>query len=1484
MFVLLIFINLFYFIFLFEASSLKVIYFSKNKKLYYVNGVNNDNNDLFLEFWGEEYKARYFIGINETTGEDIDFSGEKIKQIETDLNLIFHESIVINKNNGISIFSMNSYYFEFIDLINSTYNRISVDDIVDYETKGYPAMQNSMIKLKNNNYLLSSVIYKSTWGYKHHKHFMLHFNFNSSDIYNSFTQIKKVDIIIDYINSTSCFQTDNSYIQCSYNRVLALNDVFAIGIFNLDLEEQKYVDICSSIEESSFTKIFHLFKNTGAYIYFDRETNLPNIKIKNLNEEPNLENAFEFESIILNENGKNTSFNDRIFYSDGMKINENKFVVILTMNNLLELLICVFDLYNNKKSLRLRYFELELNSIDIKIGVNIRGIKFGNFFGIIFYNSNNEYPGYNLFNFPNFNTENNYINNTKIEIKLFINSTSYSLSFEEIELSNNICGDSIDGIEIVNFTDTSLTGVKINSSKLNSELYVEEELDIDDELILYPSETGAIPGKYILYFSPIIKEPNKTLAESFSDLTLYYGNVTQNDYVPQRYKGNVFILYYEIECHEKCKACSQLGSESNYYCVKCSDEYPYLINNGEKCENECNDYIYVKGENKHCIVKCYDDQYIYVKNENEKYCIEKCNEGQFIYVENQNEKYCLDNCNETQFKYFLNEIEKYCLLTCIFNNNELYSEDENKLCYNNCSEDTHGNIFTYENKCVSDCPLEYIPSSDNVCIKKQDINPTTLIENSLADTTEVSQQITIVSDKAETLESTIIFTNIYSSILYDNEENIIKSSLIDNTESNIESSLIDKEESNTELSLIDNTEKNIESTLMISDITSEINPNNNDIISTSIKLSSIISVIENNSEKESTENVNNEINPIIQNYITNGNYSELEVIFNDDTIISLYSIQSDLDSLIKINPNLTYVNINDCKNLLILENELDENSELLILGMETRNNMENSAYNNYTYEIYTTSGEKIEDLSTCENSNIEISYSVSSLDLINYQEALILSEQGYDIYNLSSSFYYDICLSANINGSDLTLSIRQQEIYPNVSLCQNDCSYNGFDLENKRVNCICNGEETTKNEDFKEEVDQNFFIYLVDMINYQIITCYKNLFDIKNFYNNFGFYIGFGLILIIFTLMVVFVSCGRNVIERQFLHKEPKEIEVKQIERNFSKNFQSTYVNYNKKKSVKKFRKRSKSYKKRRKESVNNLISNPIKKKYKKRKTSQKKRPKTSVDINLKFSGDYISSKPNFYLGVNNENYKRKSFSNVIINTSSNNKNLGNDEYNELSYNDAFEKDKRNSVKIFLSYFYVKLKTIQIMLYKKEFSHISITLSFYLFEILLDLTINSLLFSDEVISQKYYNNGELLFITTNILSISSNIISYFILLYTEKLINNNLILEEISKQIKESKEYYLIYVKILCCLKLKIAIFYFIILFIGLFCTYYLFVFCAIYKKIQKNLFINYILGSMWSLGFTVFICLSVTITRKIAIKYKIKRLYIISKFIGDKF
>ena len=129
-------------------------------------------------------------------------------------------------------------------------------------------------------------------------------------------------------------------------------------------------------------------------------------------------------------------------------------------------------------------------------------------------------------------------------------------------------------------------------------------------------------------------------------------------------------------------------------------------------------------------------------------------------------------------------------------------------------------------------------------------------------------------------------------------------------------------------------------------------------------------------------------------------------------------------------------------------------------------------------------------------------------------------------------------------------------------------------------------------------------------------------------------------------------------------------------------------------------------------------------------------------------------------------------------------------DYNYLIYSKALKTDKRTIFQTFISFFTEKLEIIQLTFYPKEFSHISLTLSLYNFEILLDLTINSLLFSDDVISQKYYNNGQLYFFTSNILSISSNIIVCTITYLIGKLINYYEALE--AAKIETNKNIYIL--------------------------------------------------------------------------------------------
>ena len=118
----------------------------------------------------------------------------------------------------------------------------------------------------------------------------------------------------------------------------------------------------------------------------------------------------------------------------------------------------------------------------------------------------------------------------------------------------------------------------------------------------------------------------------------------------------------------------------------------------------------------------------------------------------------------------------------------------------------------------------------------------------------------------------------------------------------------------------------------------------------------------------------------------------------------------------------------------------------------------------------------------------------------------------------------------------MTLGLRQDEIYPgNESLCMDGCIYNGVDLEEYRVNCLCNMnlseniEENENNFENVEEVEQNFFTYLASMINYQIIICVKIILDKKNYINNFGFYVNGALFLFIIISMFFIILLEKKI-------------------------------------------------------------------------------------------------------------------------------------------------------------------------------------------------------------------------------------------------------------------------------------------------------------------------------------------------------------------
>ena len=814
-----------------------------------------------------------------------------------------------------------------------------------------------------------------------------------------------------------------------------------------------------------------------------------------------------------------------------------------------------------------------------------------------FYNSNTEYPGHIIFNYPYFIDENNDKKNALDEIILFNGSLTYTYEFSRMEISNNIFGVEVYGFKVIDFTNKDISRVKIESSLLNSEISINDEININDKLIFKPYKTALSPGEYIFEFAPIMIMPN----EEKSDFIEYCGNYNQNNnYPPEKYISSSFKIKYIVKCYEKCKTCTQLGNDTFYYCEDCSDDFFYNVNNGEKCLDSCDNYI-IQTEDK---VKCAED------------------------------------CEEGQYKYQKDDNYKYCLSSCFYDDKELYLDEVTSTCFNNCSDNSNGNKYIYENKCVSQCPKKYHLETNNTCIygeiiieeeekeeeekeegKKEEEEEK--VEEEGEEEKEEGKEEEEERDEKEEKKEEKEGEEKEEEKKEEEEEKVEEEEEGEEREEEKEREEIEEREE------LENNENNFSSYVELSDETDTNNSQNN------------LDTDQHYSSSESSISEDSDIYLLlIKNFIENNSLLEIQQLENNITLYC-YSSKTETNSLIDLNSSLIYVNLGQCQDRLISENNLDSDSDLLIISWESYNLSKDSAINDFNYEIYTREGQKINDLSPCQDTEIEISSPINDLDKVNYDKALILSEQGYDIFNISSNFYYDVCTSAYLDNNDLTLSVRQQEIFPNnISLCVSGCNYKSVDLEIKRFYCSCMSKNFENEKDyFIEEVEQNFFIYLIDMINYQIVVCYKNLFNKNNYFYNFGFYVGCFLLTLIFILLFVYIFIGRTSLRLEILHKQPRKKEIiypiRDINRRRTASFKTNYsrksreTNQNLNISGIKIKKRKISFKSKTnkfqrikiKKSIN---SNPplrskSKKKQKQKKFSKKEKKKQIVFKQNKF-------------------------------------------------------------------------------------------------------------------------------------------------------------------------------------------------------------------------------------------------------------------------
>ena len=120
----------------------------------------------------------------------------------------------------------------------------------------------------------------------------------------------------------------------------------------------------------------------------------------------------------------------------------------------------------------------------------------------------------------------------------------------------------------------------------------------------------------------------------------------------------------------------------------------------------------------------------------------------------------------------------------------------------------------------------------------------------------------------------------------------------------------------------------------------------------------------------------------------------------------------------------------------------------------------------------------------------------------------------------------------------------------------------------------------------------------------------------------------------------------------------------------------------------------------------------------------------------------------------------------------------------------------------------MKIEIISIIFYPEEYTHRSLTLSIFLFNCFFSYFMNALLYSDEVVSQKYHNNGQLDLITSIFLSLVSNIISSIFIWIIKSLCIYNELLTLMVKDIKNKGNFQLFFQRLFKLIKIKTFFYY----------------------------------------------------------------------------
>ena len=1455
-------------------------------------GPNSPSEGFSRMFYGLKADGRYYFPDETPTYEILNITGfGTIRGRYESLNQLVVTENDLNRDNEY-LFSTSSYdsLTELHDIKNKNYIYVKS---ADFMGKSIFSFQYSMVEVEydNNIFYFIGFTHSSTdsqngdrldikkFGFKS-------FNLNDIHYYNQVNITDNLDarilnlfvlkdlniLVLVYIYKDKSLR----FKYYNYNLEEQGNEQ---SLFKIEMKTEKVGGVEPRDRDGVFFKSVELKDNKRAFLlYDDGVADKLIFRIYSFSSSgTNSYSATELLS-INSTNYRTYRFLSYITLNDIYKISENRIAIASLSANKEGLVLILYDLYNNYKNIKMRFYFVNIASIQIQKELSL--YSFNNFLMLTMTGST--FADLIIFGYAN-GTD------STLNLSLYLkdhhnydpNSNLINELFQSLTIDNNLFGyKETNQVKIISIPE----GLKFNKITGDTGAIIEEivngtiiDKDINYELI-QNKEVIKTNKYYNIYYQHMVKEPDYSdfySKESATDDNSVYTfsqdnsyNNYANDFVPNVFYGRTNKLSFKL-CFEYCDTCKELGYDiDNQMCVTCLPDYiyDYWIYFNQTYDSNCVPLNYMNKLEEKKVVKCDEvENYKYYINKtmNSKIC--------FKYEYECPKEYDYFNTTNNECTDYNPPLPSTTLLTEWMTMEPLTTEQPTTQQPTTYQPTTQQ--FTTEEPTTEQVEEE-IPTTEQATTEEFNIVQATTEERRTEQVEEEKSTTEQPATEEFALEqSTTEEQNIEQSSTeqtdneqvtteqYKTEEDTIEQSF---TEDSTENQTLEPTEKSTEIQNIKITEKIKEITtqniIQKSTIPNTSN-NTSGICSYNIYVNSSCS-FENLNQEESYNKIKDEL---IKTFPPDG--QSITIDTDEDSFFQVTNTKNEEDLLIKNTGNTTIIELGYCEINVKEYNDIPLNSSLILLKYENKAN--STSEKNIQYEIYDPNTYEKLDLSVCEDDiNIYIPITLQQESQILFNE---VKKQDYDLLNLNGKFYKDVCTPfTSDKNTDILLNDRINYYYSKIVkevTCPQNCNLLLYMEQNNYLKCQCeiNNEDINTDNSVNLNKYSNFdYLFINDYKyrSYKTMKCVNLVFDNKIFRKNAG-----GILVLLFFIahlafmglyiyqnMSPIKACISEIIDNKKnnnlnsfdIHKVKKRrIENKHTENECTNkanppkngdldNNDIEVVKYNKNKDDK--------------VEIHSIKSNDIIKP----KLSQKYETENILNTNLKIEIE--------------ENAEKKEETNPQETPK-----LEHYQLYKLDFSEAILLDKRDYLTTYLSTLKREQLIMFIILSWNDYNLFYLKINRLIFLLCTEMTLNALFFADQTIHKLYIEDGEYNFGQSFPHIIYSLLITHVLEILLCYLTMTDIHIYHI-KSLKKSEQTAGKAFEILKLIKIKIIIFFIFTGLLFIFYWYCVSAFCAVYQKTQGYFILNSFLSFIFELIDPFIIYALIILLRKLALKYHDKK------------